>query len=81
MTNELGNGRTPAQHHLSAVGLTPKETLWTRGTTDLLDNKTTLLLIEPDRTGATTCQPLRGMTETMLHPDLEPLTTLSVTVE
>lgn len=45
-------------HNLTApsesFGINSSETLWTRGTTDLLDNNTMLLLIEPERTQAAT---------------------------
>lgn len=59
------------------LGLNSSET---RGTTDLLDNKITLLLME--RAGSVaTHRPGGGTTVTMLHPDLEPHTVLSVTVE
>lgn len=44
------NSGGAAQQHQSPLG--SSETSWTPGNTDLLDNKTTLLLIEPDRTGA-----------------------------
>lgn len=48
--NELTSSRTIALQHQSPFGLVSSET---RGTTDLLDNKITLLLIEPDGSEAT----------------------------
>lgn len=67
--------RTNTQLHLSLLGLRGLEESVT-----YLTLKTTLLLIEPDRTAAPS-QLGRGLTYTLLRPDLDPLTVLSVTVE
>lgn len=73
--SEIESPHKHTQLHLSLLGLCGLEESVT-----YLTLKTTLLLIEPDRTVAPS-QLWRGLTLTMLRPDLDPLTVLSVTVE
>lgn len=69
--------RGDAQRRRELPGLDWGEASWSRGTTDLLDDPTKLPLAEPDWTGASA----RERHVTMLHPDLEPRTVVSVTVK